>query len=61
MINFKKKYYCPSCSKELMFIKVFWRIYKFNDKEYDKTCLYILDEIPFNLFGYYLILPQYPN
>lgn len=41
--------------KEDMFIKVFWRIYKFNSHEYDYTVLFVLDKTPFNLFGYYFI------
>ena len=42
-------------TKEDMFIKVWWRFYKFNNERFDTTCLYILDKTPSSLFGIYFI------
>lgn len=38
-----------------MFIHVWWNFYRFNDEVFDWTCLYVLDRIPSNLFGFYWI------
>jgi hypothetical protein len=40
---------------EGLFIKVWWRFYKFNSKEYAKTVLYILENPPLKIFNFYFI------
>ena len=41
--------------REDMFKKIWWRFYRFDSDKFDITCLYVLDDVPFNLFGIYFL------